>query len=271
MEQKEQQIRQTLRFYVRHDLDLLNLKLYDVPLSKLGRTVLEAYANNKYISYKMPLLDEDKTSDKSLLEKIINEKVSLKNNGQNQEISAYRCTFITRDPNAIKVLNSLKTNYRNQFIKTLIRNCLTRPSLIQFYKKDGEMLELEKNYIRMDQMKPEMIEEELPTKDDSVDMDKVLQSSEERKKNKKKQNIVISDEKEKIEMPVQEKIMAELQKEQAKPEILPDEETETREIIGVQTTENKEEVEEVVQSVIQSETEINNILDAFSNMPEANL
>ncbi len=238
-------MRQILRFYVRHDLDLINLKLNGVSLGKLAKNVLEAYANNQSITIQVPYQLADKTQNKDLMDKILS---GSKNNKPLPKAASFRCDFNTTDPNAIRVLQSIKPTYRNQFMKALIRNSLSRISLIQYFKESGDMTPLEIEYMKIEKMKSNVFVAEAPIQEDEkIEMSDVLQTPEERKKTAKKQNIVISEENN-IEMPVQKKIISDIS--EVKKEV------ENK----INQTPEFTEPEEVTEEVMETETETSKIM-----------
>lgn len=123
-------MRQILRFYVRHDLDLIGLRVQGVAIGKLAKIALESYANGKRIHICVDAgrqISMDDITD--LIKKENKHKSSL------AKVTSFKCEFTTRDPETIKLLKNIKNTYRNQFCKTILRNTLTEQSLIPFFTK----------------------------------------------------------------------------------------------------------------------------------------
>ena len=135
-------MRQALRFYIRHDYDLIALRVKGISLKKLGKTALEAYANGKRVHV---CIDQfENISDDNVMNflKTGERQKPLKN----QAITTFKCEFITKDPEAIRLLKAIKPKRRNQFIKILIRNTLTEQNLSSFFA-DKTYVEKENQYL----------------------------------------------------------------------------------------------------------------------------
>ncbi len=122
-------MRQILRFYVRHDLDLIGLRVQGISMNKLAKIALESYANGRRIHICINAGKQISMDDVTNLIKNNNKKSSL------AKITTFKCEFTTRDAETIKLLKSIKNTYRNQFCKAIIRNTLTEQSLIPFFTK----------------------------------------------------------------------------------------------------------------------------------------
>lgn len=123
-------MRQILRFYVRHDLDLIGLRVQGISMHKLAKIALESYANGKRVHI---CVDAGKQISMDDITDFIKNKNNKK--GSLAKVTTFKCEFTTRDPETIKLLKSIKNTYRNQFCKTLIRNTLTEQSLIPYFTK----------------------------------------------------------------------------------------------------------------------------------------
>ena len=118
---------------MRHDLDLIALRIQGVSLSKLGKIALEAYANGKNISIDIP---EQRQMEIDDIQRFLFDEANRKTPLKSATMSSFKCEFSTSDDESIRLLKSIKNTYRNQFVKTLIRNTLTRQSLIPYFTAD---------------------------------------------------------------------------------------------------------------------------------------
>ena len=128
-------MRQVLRIYLRHDFDLIGLRMQGVSLAKLAKTALEAYANGKRIHI---FLDSVKETDDKEVGSIL-QKESWNKDKKEKIAATFKCEFTTHDPNAERLLKNIKKNYRNQFVKTLIRNTLTEQFLTPFFSNETDV------------------------------------------------------------------------------------------------------------------------------------
>lgn len=157
-------MRQIIRFYVRHDLDLIGLRIQGISMAKLAKIALESYANGKRVHI---CLDAGKIINRDDVSNILNE------GSRKYSLTTFKCEFTTNDLEAVKLLKSIKKTYRNQFCKTLIRNTLTEQSLIPFFteindvnKENAYLSGINKDYI------PNLIP--TPIKGNKIDAEKYL-------------------------------------------------------------------------------------------------
>ena len=130
-------MRQILRFYLRHDLDLIGLRSQGVSLGKLAKISLEAYANGRDI-ISVPPKAEKGDMKNDVLMKFVKKDIRKTETKGNSGVFSFKCEFSTNDPNSIYLLNSIKKSYRNQFIKTLIRNSLERQYFLPYFDNESE-------------------------------------------------------------------------------------------------------------------------------------
>ena len=123
-------MRQILRFYKRYDLDLLALRIQGISLPRLGKIALEAYAHGKRPVIVLPAGEQ---LNMDTLQNTLQKQKRILTTGQKNEVFSFKCEFTTHDPKAENVLKNVKNMYRNQFIKTLIRNMLAEQSLTPFF------------------------------------------------------------------------------------------------------------------------------------------
>ncbi len=92
---------------------------------------------------------------------------------KSSSLSSFKCEFTTKDEAAIKLLSNIKKRYRNQFIKTLIRNALTEQSLVGFFTEQ-EYIDKENSYLKnvLDNENTKTIE--LPTYESKVKKEDIL-------------------------------------------------------------------------------------------------
>ena len=128
-------MRQVLRVYLRHDYDLIGLRMQGVSLAKLAKIALEAYANGKRMHI---FLDSVKKTNDTEVGSIL-QKESWNKKDDKKMAATFKCEFTTHDPNAERLLSNIKKGYRNQFVKTLIRNTLTEQFLSSFFSNETDV------------------------------------------------------------------------------------------------------------------------------------
>lgn len=139
-------MRQILRFYMRHDLDLIGLRIQGVNMAQLGKIALESYANNKQIKVRIPPGKELNLED--MIGFLKNKGEPVTKSSRAKSSTSFKCEFTTNDEEAIKLLKRIKNTYRNQFIKSLIRNTLNDQALIPFFTKIDDINKENRNLSR---------------------------------------------------------------------------------------------------------------------------
>ncbi len=98
-----------VRLYKRFDVDLVSMVDAGYPVSTMMKDALISYANGDPIHY---LIDEN-----------------LEYSFRNKNSVRFRLTIPNEERNAIYVLQSIKHGYRNNFLKSLLRNALVQQNL----------------------------------------------------------------------------------------------------------------------------------------------
>ncbi len=98
-----------VRLYKRFDVDLVSMVDAGYPVSTMMKDALISYANGEPIHY---LIDEN-----------------LEYSFRNKNSVRFRLTIPDEERNAIYVLTSIKHGYRNNFLKSLLRNTLVQQNL----------------------------------------------------------------------------------------------------------------------------------------------
>lgn len=114
-----------LRLYRRFDADLLSLWEQSIPVAKLAKDALAAYANGKRIRYLLPRAIPAQFGERK--------NVHLRLQIQDKASQA--------------LLRQIKRGYRCQFVKTVLRNTLLEQSIAPFFT-DDQYIALEDMRIR---------------------------------------------------------------------------------------------------------------------------
>lgn len=91
-----------IRLYRRHDLDLIMLRAYGLSVTKLMRLALLNYVDGERIKFKLP---DSRSYNIS-------------------EVTCARYRLTVSDTRIINLLENIKSGYRNQFCKQLLRDAL---------------------------------------------------------------------------------------------------------------------------------------------------
>lgn len=123
-------MRQIIRFYLRYDLDLLSLKAQGVSLQQLAKIAIKSYAYGERVKIVPP---SSKEIEIDSIKSILKQEKRKDNNQTIKKAMSCRCEITIKDPEEVKLLHQIRTSYRAQFIKTLMRNILEEQPLIPYF------------------------------------------------------------------------------------------------------------------------------------------